>query len=526
MARNGSGVQSSPAADYPAVASTLIESAKFNNVINDINTGITGSIAADGQTTITANLPMNSKKFTGLLNGSARTDSIALGQVQDGTLNWVAGGGTADAITATYSPAITALVDGQICFVRATAANATTTPTFAPNGLTARTIVKKGGVALVAGDIEAVGHELILRYLLASTRWELLNPASGSFTGAVSGTRVTSTVATGTAPLVVASTTVVANLKSATANDLNNTAGQKLPDIDVTQATGALTVACNAAIYQDFRSTTLTDGTPTTVLADPADLVLPDGATLGSTTTVAADIAVLMINNAGTAEFAVVNLSGGVNLDESGVISTTLIDTASDSAGVVYSTTARSNVAYKVVKKFTAVNTAGAWDSPSSVKDITVMSAPRRLLQTVTHVTGNVLTGAATIPFDDTVPQITEGDQYLAVNITPGGITNLLEIDVTILMATSVTGGNGTVSLFKGGAVDAIAAISQYIATSDRLVDYTFKHIVVAGTTSTININVRAGHESAGTTTINGIASARKLGGVMASRITVKEYLA
>lgn len=149
----------------------------------------------------------------------------------------------------------------------------------------------------------------------------------------------------------------------------SNTATTKLPDIDVTQAAGALTVACNTAIYQDFRSTTLTDGTPTTVLCDPADLVIPDGATLGFTSGVAGDAAVIWINNAGTIEKAVVNLSGGVNLDESGVISTTAIGTGSDSAGVIYSTTARTNVAYKVVKRFTAVNTAGSWGDPSSVND-------------------------------------------------------------------------------------------------------------------------------------------------------------
>lgn len=97
--------------------------------------------------------------------------------MQDGALNWVAAGGTADALTATYSPAHTALVDGMICWVRATAANATTTPTFAPDGLTAHAITKFGGSALAAGDIAGNLVEIILRYNLANTRWELLNPA-------------------------------------------------------------------------------------------------------------------------------------------------------------------------------------------------------------------------------------------------------------------------------------------------------------------------------------------------------------
>lgn len=143
----------------------------------DLADGIKKALRHDGGNAATANLPMGTFRHTGVGNGSARTDYAALGQLQDGTANWVDGGGTADAITATYSPAITTVVDGQLCFVRATAANATTTPTFAPNGLTARTIVKNGGVALVAGDIVGDGHQLILRYDLANTRWELLNPA-------------------------------------------------------------------------------------------------------------------------------------------------------------------------------------------------------------------------------------------------------------------------------------------------------------------------------------------------------------
>lgn len=85
--------------------------------------------------------------------------------------------GTADAITATFSPAPTALVDRMVLFVTASAANATTTPTFSPNGLTPHTITKFGGNALQSGDILGAGHVLLLQYNSAGTRWELLNPA-------------------------------------------------------------------------------------------------------------------------------------------------------------------------------------------------------------------------------------------------------------------------------------------------------------------------------------------------------------
>jgi len=76
MARNGSGAYIPPAASFPAVAATLIESTKFNNVINDIGTALTASIANDGQTTILNNLPMAGHKLTGLSAGTAAGDSV------------------------------------------------------------------------------------------------------------------------------------------------------------------------------------------------------------------------------------------------------------------------------------------------------------------------------------------------------------------------------------------------------------------------------------------------------------------
>jgi len=156
--------------------------------------GFGNTLTRDGQGSASANLPMNNFRHTGVGNAQARTDYAAMGQVQDGVaLNWTVAAGTADAITVTYTPALTALIDGQLCFVRASAANATTTPTFAPNGLTAHTITKYGGQPLVAGDIPAALAECVFRYDLANTRWELLNPtvgkniANGTVLGNVSG---------------------------------------------------------------------------------------------------------------------------------------------------------------------------------------------------------------------------------------------------------------------------------------------------------------------------------------------------
>ena len=88
------------------------------------------------------------------------------------------GAGTVDAITAVFAPVFAALTNGLTCVVRASGANTSATPTFKPDSLIAKTIVRYGNTALVAGDISAAGHELILRYNSTNDNWELMNPAS------------------------------------------------------------------------------------------------------------------------------------------------------------------------------------------------------------------------------------------------------------------------------------------------------------------------------------------------------------
>lgn len=168
-----------------AAAGIDISSSRTDADTNDIATGLTDCITRDGQSLPTGNLPMGNFKHTGVADGAARADYSSLGQTQDGLANWVVAGGTSDALTATYASPITALKDGQICFVRALAANATTTPTFSPNGLPAHVITKNGGLPLAISDINGALYEAVFRYNLANTRWELLNPSTASLAAAV-----------------------------------------------------------------------------------------------------------------------------------------------------------------------------------------------------------------------------------------------------------------------------------------------------------------------------------------------------
>gem|GEM_PF-2939910 len=119
--------------------------------------GITNSIAANGETAITANLQMSGYKHTSVSDAVLRNQYASAGQVQDSTLQWGSTAtGTADALAITLAPVVTAYVTGQrFPFISGAAANTTTTPTLAVNGLAAKTFVHKDGTALVAGDIAA-----------------------------------------------------------------------------------------------------------------------------------------------------------------------------------------------------------------------------------------------------------------------------------------------------------------------------------------------------------------------------------
>lgn len=247
------------------------------------------------------------------------------------------------------------------------------------SGLTAGTVTTN---ANLTGHITSVGNATSLGSFTSAQLATALTDetGSGSAVFATSPTLVTPNLGTPSAGVLTNCTGTASGLSiggnaatattattATTANALAATAGEKLTQISVTQATGALTIA-GVAKYLDFRSATLTSGTPSTVNADPADLVIPSGATLGSVTTVSARIIVVEMNNAGTSEYAVANISGGLQMDETNLISTTAIDTASDAANVWYSTTARSNLPYRVVACFDAVNTAGAWGNPTLVQ--------------------------------------------------------------------------------------------------------------------------------------------------------------
>ena len=147
----------------------------------------TGGVAATNAQTAIAEL--DSEKVAKASNGSdfanigtTRTNLSVFSQVEGQTSSYVVAtaAGTFDAITASFTPAITVLTNHQILFVRAIGANTVTNPTFTPNSgvVTAKTIKKLNNAALIVGDIIGSSHVLILQYNSIIDAWFLLNSAS------------------------------------------------------------------------------------------------------------------------------------------------------------------------------------------------------------------------------------------------------------------------------------------------------------------------------------------------------------
>lgn len=147
------------------------------------------------------------------------------------------------------------------------------------------------------------------------------------------------------------------------------------------------------------------------------------------------------------------------------------------------------------------------------------------VVQVANTQTGALSTGTTVMPWDDTIPQNTEGDQYMTLAITPKSTTNKLKIDV-VWHGSSTSGGQIQVALFQDTTANALAAFSAYQATATGGLAISFTHYMTAGTTSSTTFKVRAGNSAAGTTSFNGQSGVRRLGGVMASSITITEITA
>jgi hypothetical protein len=150
-----------------------------------------------------------------------------------------------------------------------------------------------------------------------------------------------------------------------------------------------------------------------------------------------------------------------------------------------------------------------------------------KLLQIASTQTGAVATGTTTIPVDDSIPQSTEGDQYMSLAVTPKSAASNLVVEVTIVLAHSTATQHMVAALFRDSIANALASAAHILngTAGGQPLTIKFHSVVASGAATATTFKVRAGAGSAGTTTFNGALGGRLFGGVMASSIIVLEYL-
>jgi hypothetical protein len=145
----------------------------------DLADGLEKCLQRFGETAMAANLPMGGFKATGLGAGSARTDSVNLGQVQDGSFLWCGTSGGNNALTVNPTPAITAYVDGMELWWRKGDTDNTNNMTLNASGLGAKTLRKAIGVHVPPGEAKA--HAIMgARYILAEDAFVVIAGLSTS----------------------------------------------------------------------------------------------------------------------------------------------------------------------------------------------------------------------------------------------------------------------------------------------------------------------------------------------------------
>lgn len=143
------------------------------------------------------------------------------------------------------------------------------------------------------------------------------------------------------------------------------------------------------------------------------------------------------------------------------------------------------------------------------------------LTQRVCKQDATYTSSSSAIPYDDSVPLISEGTDVpgLTVTFVPSSATSKICVKVDLHQYSY-----GTAVLFK----DSVAVATSWQEAGPAYSSF-FNHIIydfVSGTTSAITFTVRIGVVSTipGTGYVNGVAAGRIYGGTLLSTIEVNEY--
>jgi hypothetical protein len=147
-----------------------------------------------------------------------------------------------------------------------------------------------------------------------------------------------------------------------------------------------------------------------------------------------------------------------------------------------------------------------------------------KVLQQVVATSSARVTTTGVSPIDDTIPQNTEGGEFLTCSITPSNTNNILLIEFDGQF-DSTASSYVTVALHQDSAANALTAVMQFMSSGFKST-IPLRHRMTAGTTSSTTFKIRAGTNTGDTLSINSYAGARVLGGTSSTILTITEIAA
>ena len=455
MARNGSGTYSNPYPNF--VSGTVISSSQVDANNSDVATALTQSIAVDGQSVVTANIPLTTHKLTAVSPGSASTDSLNLGQAQAEAFVWCGtAGGSANAITLSPSPAITAYAAGQRFVWMASGSVNTGATTVAISGLGAIAL-QDNGVALVAGN----------------------HAASKMFMGILNTTgtmQIMQVQSSGTDPLIVSSLTVSG---TSVLTGVTTHGDDVVSDTDSTDDLGTNSVRW-ANLFVD--GITATDQVTATGFTGTLDGILGSGAPAAATVTTLTASGIASIDDttdttSGTT--GSIHTDGGVGVAKALFVGTTskLVGVTTHGGNVVSDTDSTDDLgttgvrwANLYVDAITATDQITATGFTGTLDGILGSGAPAAATVTTLVTSGIVSVDDTTTSTSGTTGSIhTDGGLGVAGAAFVAGAAKIVGVTThggNVVSDTDSTDDLGTTGVrWANLFVDAITATDQITAT-------------------------------------------------------------
>lgn len=311
-------------------------------------------------------------------------------------------------------------------------------------------------------------------------------------------------------------------------------------------AANALTIAVKTASGNDpsandpvsvaFRNSTLATGNYIIrIISSAFSATVPNSALLGITPALVNTpfrVWVVALDDAGTPRLGVTVCYTGSTigqLDESTLVSSFTLNTASDAERTIYSSVAVTNCAMRIIG-FLDFNSGLAVEGQWSVAPDKVQMAywgmprPGQVVQDTSFIHAGTASGTTVIPYDNTKPQATEGVGLPIFSIVPTSPVNVILNEACVRLTYSVA-AKLTLSLIKSGVADSLAATWGNVSAADDPATLYLSDIVQARSSSSLVFSYRAGGSVAGTVYYNQLSSGGMYGGVLKSSYRQAEIM-